>query len=412
MEEVFSTRQPIFDRCKNVSGYELLFRSGFEDYYNCLDIDRDSLDLMAFVNFGELADGKKGLAMFTRNLLIRDLPAALPREMMLVGIPSDIVVDAEVVGACKRLRQAQYELVLDDFTIDDLGSPIVPLVNIVRVDFSATSDQSARDIQQGLQAHDITALAKKVDTTEQFDWALEAGYGYFQGNFFIKPVIKDSNELAGNELSYARLLAEVNRPELSVQDIAGIIRSDPLMTYHLLKFINSAWFGIRCVVNSVQHALVLLGPRETRRWASLLVIRNLGQGKPQELLLRSLTRAKVAETIAPLVNMRQHTPELFLAGLFSSIDAMMDRPMDALLADLPVDEKVKQALLGEPGQFRNVLDLILCYEEGNWDFLAEAAGQLGLAEQALPGPFQQAIKWANKTLGIMDETEVTQTQTA
>ena len=403
--EVFSTRHPIFDRSKNVYGYELIFRSGFEDYYNSLGIDRASLDLMAFVNFGELSDGKKGLAKFTRNLLLRDLPAAMPHDMMLVGIPADIGVDQDVIDACKRLREAEYELVLDDFDADGLDSPIVPLVNVVRVDFAATSDQSAKDILQVLEAHGIAALAKKVDTTEQFDRAIEAGYRYLQGSFFSKPVITDEGELVGNELSYARLLAEVNRPELSVQDIAAIIRGDPLMAYHLLKFTNSAWFGIRCVVNSVQHALVLLGPRETRRWASMLVIRNLGQGKPQELLLRSLTRAKVAELIAPLVNMRQHTPELFLMGLFSFLDAMMDRPMDALLADLPVDKRIKQALLGKPGAFRGVLDLILCYEEGNWDFLAEAAGGLGLQEQALPNPFKQAIKWANKTLGLMEEPE-------
>ncbi len=410
--EVFSTRQPIFDRCKDVYGYELLFRSGFEDYFSSLGIDHASLDLMAFVNFGELSDGKKGLVTFSRNLLIRDLPAALPRDMMLVGIPADIVVDQDVISACKRLREANYELALDDFDADGLDSPIVPLVNIVRVDFADTPDQQAQEIRRGLEAHGITVLAKKVDTIEQFDQALEAGYGYFQGSFFSKPVISGANELAGNELSYARLLAEVNRPELSVQDIAAIISSDPLMTYHLLKFINSAWFGIRCVVNTVQHALVLLGPRETRRWASMLVIRNLGQGKPQELLLRSLTRAKLAEMIAPLVNMRQHTPELFLMGLFSSIDAMMDRPMDALLKDLPIDEKIKQALLGEPGEFRNALDLILCYEEGNWDFLADAAGRLGLEEQALPGQFKQAIKWANKTLGVMEETESSTAQIA
>ena len=233
MEEVFSTRQPIFDRTKNVYGYELLFRSGFEDYYNSLDVDRASLDLMAFVNFGELADGKKALATFTSNLLLRDLPAALPRDMMLVGIPADIIVDQEVIGACKRLREANYELALDDFGAEGLDSPIVPLVNIVRIDFAATSDQAAREVCRELQAHGIMALAKKVDTTEQFDRAVEAGYGYFQGSFFSKPIILDSNEQAGNELSYARLLAEVNRPELSVRDIAAIIRGDPLMTYQV-----------------------------------------------------------------------------------------------------------------------------------------------------------------------------------
>ncbi|MCX7429328.1 MAG: HDOD domain-containing protein, partial [Planctomycetia bacterium] len=298
--DVFSTRQPIFDRDKKVYGYELLFRRGFEDYYNCLGAQHDSQDLMALVNFGELADGKKGLATFTRNLLLRDLPAVLPKEMVLVGIPADVGVDQDVIGACERLAAAEYELVLDDLPADGLDSPLVALAGIVRVDFSGTQPEQGREICRRLAQRDIVALAKKVDDTDQFDRALEAGFGYFQGSFFTKPVISGSGELAGNELSYARLLCEVNRPELSLGDLAAIIRSDPLMTYHLLKFINSAWFGVRCVVNSVQHALVLIGPKETRRWASMLVVRNLGQEKPAELLLRSLIRAKVAEKIAPL----------------------------------------------------------------------------------------------------------------
>jgi EAL and modified HD-GYP domain-containing signal transduction protein len=410
--EVFSTRQPIFDRDKKVYGYELLFRRGFEDYYNSLGVQHDSLDLMAFVNFGELADGKKGLATFTRSLLLQDLPTVLPKEAVLVGIPVDVGADQEVVGACERLASAEYELVLDDLPADGLDGPLVALASIVRVDFGKTPPEQGRETCRRLEQRGIVALAKKVDSTDQFDRALDAGFGYFQGSFFAKPVISDSNELAGNELSYARLLCEVNRPELSLEDLASIIRGDPLMTYHLLKFINSAWFGVRCVVNSILHALVLIGPKETRRWASMLVIRNLGQGKPPELLLRSLTRAKVAEMIAPLAQMRQHTPELFLLGLFSSIDAMLDRPLEDLLKNLPIDEKIKAALLGQAGPFRNVLDLILCYEEGDWDNLTSCAQRLRIDEQTLPPQFTQAVKWAGKTLGLLEETEGAMARTA
>jgi EAL and modified HD-GYP domain-containing signal transduction protein len=410
--EVFSTRQPIFDRDKKVYGYELLFRRGFEDYYNSLGARHDSLDLMAFVNFGELVDGKKGLATFTRSLLLRDLPAVLPKEMVLVGVPADIGVDQEVIGACERLASAEYELVLDDLPAEGLDSPLVSLASVIRVDFAKTPPEQGREICRRLGQRGIVALAKKVDDTSQFDRALDAGFGYFQGNFFAKPVIGESGELAGNELLYAQLLCQVNLPELSLEELASIIRGDPLMTYHLLKFINSAWFGLRCVVNSVQHALVLIGPKETRRWASMLVIRNLGQGKPPELLRRSLIRAKAAEMIAPLVNMRQHTPELFLLGLFSSIDAMLNLPLEELLKNLPIDEKIKAALLGQAGPFRNVLDLILCYEEGDWDNLTSCAQRLRIDEQTLPPQFTQAVKWAGNTLGLLEETGDAKARTA
>ena len=410
--EVFSTRQPIFDRDKNVYGYELLFRSGFEQYYDCLGAERDSMDLMALVNFEELSDGKKGLATFTRNLLLRDMPAVLPKDMMLVGIPADIVVDGEVVAACEQLASQGYELVLNDIGPDGLESPIVPLAGIVRMDFGAGSPSDYADICSRLGERGVSVLAKGVDSVDQFGRAVEAGFTYFQGNFFSRPTGLANGELAGNELSHARLLCEVNRPEISLEELDTIIRSDPLMTYHLLQFINSAWFGVRCVVNTIRHALVLLGPKEVRRWASMLVVQSMGQGKPPELMLRSLTRAKVAESLAPLADMRPSTPELFLAGLFSLLDAILDRPMDELLNNLPVDEKVTTALLGGQGPFRDVLDLILCYEAGQWDSLAAAAERLHVDEHALPALFNQAIKWANQTLGLFDQADSPETVSA
>lgn len=409
--EVFSTRQPIFDRDKKVYGYELLFRSGFEQYYDNLGIERDSLDLMAIVNFGELSDGKRGLATFTRGLLLRDMPAVLPKDMMLVGVPADIVVDHEVVNACERLAKEGYDLVLDDLGPSGLDSPIVPMSRIVRAEFDPQNPTLAAQICRQLGHRGVAALAQNVDTVEQFNLAVQAGFTYFQGEFFHRPTGTVEGELAGNELMHARLLVEVNRPELSLEDLDTIIRSDPLMTYHLLKFINSAWFGVRCVVNTVRHALVLLGPKETRRWASMLVVRRMAEGKPSELLLRSLTRAKAAEEIAPLAGLRSSTPELFLTGLFSLLDGLLDRPMEQLLENLPVDEKITQALLGKPCSFRDVLDLIVCYEAGWWDNLTSTAAKLDIEEHSLPPLFMRSIKWANQTLGLLAGTGTETAQT-
>ncbi len=397
--EVFVARQPIFDAQKDVYAYELLFRSGFEEYYDSLGSQKASADLMAFVNFGELTDGKRGFAAFTRHLLLQKFPSVLPSDLLTVGVPVGIGIDNEVVANCRRLKEAGYVLVMDDFTLEHKDSPLVGLVDVVRVDFQSLTAEQRTQLGSGLLGERVKLLGNHVETADDFAAAHDAGFHLFQGGFLCKPASNGEADIPGNKLAYLRLLNEVNRSDLALDDLEGIIKHDVTLTYRLLKFMNSAWFGIRYEVNSVRHALVLLGPKEIRKWASMLMLQNLSDDKPQELLLISLARAKAAEQIAPLVNLRKNVPELFLMGMFSVLDALLDRPMPILLEELPVDQTVKAALLGVAGPFKNVYDLILSYEKGDWKEFSRAAAALNLDERAVPELVQKSIKWANEAIG-------------
>lgn len=396
--EVFVARQPIFDRQKDVFAYELLFRSGFENYYDSLGSRKASADLMAFVNFGELTDGKRGFATFTRSLLRKEFPSVLPSDLLTVCVPVGIVTDDEVITICRKLKEQGFVLVLDDFTLQHRQSPLVGLADIVRLDFQALSPAEGQELRRQMPPT-VKLQAQKVDTGGAFTQAFDLGFAYFQGSFLCKPAGNNEADIPGNKLAYLRLLNEVNRSDLLLDDLESIIKLDVTLTYRLLRFMNSAWFGIRYEVNSVRHALVLLGPKEIRKWASMLVLRNLSDDKPQELLLLSLVRAKVAEQMAPLINLRKNIPELFLMGMFSALDALLDRPMPVLLEELPLDQSVKAALLGVPGPFRNIYEAILGYESGDWKAFSRAAAALNLSEKAVPELFQQSIKWANQAIG-------------
>ena len=406
MEEVFVARKPVFDGRKEVYGYALLFRAGFEDYYGRLDVydvvdDKAKVDLMAFVNFGELTDGKRGFVTFDRSLLLRDFPSLLPSNMMTVGLPPGLMADDEVVARCKGLKASGSVLALDDFTLQRRDDPLLELVDLVKVDFRKTAEEDRRKICQTMAQEGVMALAMNIETADEFTRALEWGYAYFEGDFFSKPDVKPDKEIAANKLIYLQVLNEVNRPDLSFDELEALIKQDVSMTYKLLQFMNSVWFGLRYEVHSIKHALVLLGPKEVKKWASLLAIGHTGADKPRELLLRSLTRAKVGEQLAPLVAMPGSASELFLMGMFSVIDALMDRPIAELLEDLPLNEEVKATLLGESSRFRVVYDLILAYEEGQWDLFSSYAGSLDLDESVIPELFRNSSKWANNALEVM-----------
>ena len=397
---VFVARQPIFHRAKNVHGYELLFRSGRENRYDGTDGDACTLDVIAnsFATIGldELTAGHRGFINFTRNLLLQDVVNLLPPDQVTVEVLENINPDEEVLAACRRLKDAGYTLALDDFVLTDPNHPLLDLADIVKIDFMATPREEQKRVVDVLNGRKIKALAEKVETDEEFRRAEADGYTYFQGYFFAKPSICEGKDVSANKLARLRLLEQMNRPEISVDETEGIIKQDVALTYKLLRFINSAWFGLRHKISSIRHALVWLGPKEVRKWFALISLRDMGTDKPNELFLRAMTRAKMAEGVAPIAGMQEAAPELFLMGMFSFMDAVLDMPMSEVLTKLPLDDQIKTALLGGSCSYRWVYDLIAAYERGNWEAFSGHAGQLKLDEDLVPPVFNESIKWANQ----------------
>ena len=402
---VFVARQPIFHRAKNVHGYELLFRSGRENQYDGTDGDAATLDVIAnsFTTIGldELTAGQRGFVNFTRNLLLQDVANLLPPDQITVEVLENIEPDEEVTAACRRLKDAGYTLALDDFVLTDVNHPLLDLADIVKIDFMATPPEEQKRVAGVLNDRKIKALAEKVETDEEFQRAEADGYTYFQGYFFAKPTMHEGKDVPSNKLARLRLLEQMNRPEISVDETEQIIKQDVALTYKLLRFINSAWFGLRHKVASIRHALVWLGPKEVRKWFALISLRDMGTDKPNELFYRAMTRAKMGEGIAPASGMHKHASELFLMGMFSMMDAVLDTPMSEVLTKLPLDDQVKTALLGGSCPFRWVHDLIAAYERGEWEKFSNHAGQLNVDESVVPPIFNESIKWANQACVAM-----------
>jgi len=404
---VFVARQPIFHRAKNVHGYELLFRSGRENRYDGKDGDASTRDVIAasFVDIGldELTGGQRGFVNFTRNLLLEDVADLLPPDLVTVEILESVDPDDDIIRACARLKDAGYTLALDDFVMADIEHPLLDLADIVKVDFAATSAEDRKRLADFLRSRRIKPLAEKVETEEDFQQADADGYHYFQGYFFSKPIMHEGKSIAGNKLAYLRVLEQVNRPEMSLDQIEKVIKQDIPLTYKLLRFMNSVWFGLRYKVSSIKRALVMLGPKEIRKWFALISLREMGTDKPNELFLHGMIRAKMCEGVAPLSGMTKHASELFLMGMFSVMDALLDAPMADVLGKLPLDENVKSALLGQDSPFRPVHDLVTTYEMGQWDRFSDNATRLKVDLAAVPPIFGESLKWANQAFASVNQ---------
>ncbi len=398
--EVFVARQPIFDKKLEVWAYELLFRSGLDNFYENLDGDQASSRVISnsflLIGMDELTEGKMAFINFTRNLLVGEFISALPKELVAVEILENVEPDEEVIAACKSLKQLGYLLVLDDFVFEDKFQPLIELADIIKVELINLEVEEIKSLVQEFISRGVKFLAEKVETREEFDRALEMGYSYFQGYFFSKPVIVSGQDIPSSKLNYLQILQEIHRPELEFDHLDDIVKREVSLSYKLLKLTNSAAFGFRNKVNSIRHALIILGKDEIKKWVSIIALSAMGDDKPAELVMNSLIRARFCELMAPGLRMKEQSSDLFLMGMFSLIDALVDRPISEILEELPISEDIKVALLGGENRFGDVYESVLAYERGDWDRFSECATKLKSDETEAPELYLESVDWAKQ----------------
>lgn len=403
----FVARQPIFDREKNVIGYELLFRTGFDNFFD-INSDQDHATsktlLDSFILFGmkELTGGKRGFINFTQKMLLRDIPFSFPRDFLVVELLETVQPIPEIISACEKLKYDGYLLALDDFHFHIDFEPLFPYLDIIKVDFIETPAEERGRIIQRIsdnikdETNKIKFLAEKVETIEDFNHAMELGYTYFQGYFFSRPRIMITRDIPSVKANLLRLLHKIHNPGITVKELERIIKRDVSLSYKLIRFINSASFGLPVEVRSIMHALNLLGLYELRRWVSLLALSQLSDDQPEELMTSSIVRARFCEVLAQHIGMKDQSAEFFLMGLFSLIDTFVERPMSTILDEMPLSNEVKFALLERDNSiFSKILRFVKAYERGDWDIIFKLTGPIGLNEEAIPGLYFATILWAN-----------------
>jgi len=395
----FVARQPILDLEHNIYGYELLFRSGLQNYFDFPDQDEAANRLIAnsFLLFGveELTGGAKAFVNFTHETLTKDFGTVLPPQFTVIEILETVAAAPETRQACERLKKLGFTLALDDFVYRPELEPLLNLADIIKVDVLATTAAQQLEMAQKLLPRGKILLAEKVETQEVFERTKAMGYTLFQGYFFCRPVILTRKDIPTFKMHYLRLLQQVHDPEMDFQNLARTIRNEISISYKLLKYINSAAFALRHKVGSIEQALALLGEKDIKTWVSLLTLTGMAEDKPSELVVCSLIRARACELLAPLMHLEDRRSELFLMGLFSLLDAILDRPLEEVLAEIPMAQDVRTALLGVSGKLREYLDLVVALERGDWKNLMRICTDLKLAEASIPSLYIGAMRWAD-----------------
>ena len=396
----FVARQPIFDRAQNVFGYEILFRNGVEDFFNA-DPElaaRSTLDSSLLYGINQLCDNRRAFVNCTREVLFKDLITLLPPSQTVAEILETVEPEDRVIAACKRLKAAGYLIALDDFGLNDPRLPLCEFADTIKVDIRATKLEERAGMMRRFGSPKCTMLAEKLETPHEFHQAREMGFTYFQGYFFCRPEIVVGREVPASRLHYVRLLEMVSRREMDMRELERMLKQEASISYRLLRYLNSPVFGFALEIKSIRHAMAVLGEREMRRWVRLVVTVGAAEQTCSELVLMGLARARFCELLS---NRLQTNTDLFLMGLLSMMDAILEVSMEVLLEQLPVEHETKSALLGQKSTLRPLYQLMLAQESGEWSQSSALAKQLKLSDEEVASTWWQALQWAQEaTSGV------------
>ncbi len=396
MYEKFIARQPIFDDKLKLFAYELLFRPSEENVFQSRPEASSSIivDSVTIFDLQTLLGHAKAFINLDEAALQRGAARLLPPERVVIELLETIVPSPEVVQHCRDLCASGYLLALDDFVDHPKWEPLLRLAKFIKVDFRISDADARRALSQRYRALGIQMIAEKVETQDELEEARSLGYTFFQGFFFCKPAMVSTRDIPGNKLNCVRLLQAVSSPEFPLDEVENLLKQDPALVYKLLRYLNSPLLGLR-EIRSVRHAMTLLGEIEFRRWVSIVAIVAMAADKPPELIRTALTRAFFCEEISHTMGMDPESSNLFLMGLLSVTDAILDRPIAEILGTLPVSSEVRTALCGGANRFRDVYDTLLAYERADWDSLTSTATRIGSVEATIPDCYQSAATRAN-----------------
>jgi c-di-GMP-related signal transduction protein len=407
--EVFVARQPVFDRQRRIYGYELLYRSnaeqdGFDGTEATSATQQVISNSLLTMGLEKIICGKKAFLNFNERLLRGGSHLSLPREDTVIEILESVEPTEDLVALCRGIQEQGYTLALDDFVYSPKFEPLTELAQFIKVDMRSTTRDEQVRLLTTYRPRGIALLAEKVETHEEFEWARAAGYDYFQGYFFARPSVIRAHQLPTSKLNCLRLLSEMQKSDLNFKELENLIRVDVALTYKLMRYVNSAMFGRHDEIESIKHALVVVGTDKIRHWVALATLSILATDKPGELVTLSIVRARFCELLVKELG-RKRRDEAFLMGMFSLLDALLDCPLPDALKSVSLRPEITQSILGTAtngSPLAKAYRLAMRYEVGDWDAVEKLALEWGQPAGTVETAYIEATGWANGVLHALN----------
>jgi c-di-GMP-related signal transduction protein len=393
----FLGRQAILDQKMFLYGYELLFRDGPENSFRGESENATNQIIDSCLSMIACSTNKKFFINCTYDALVSMRVQLLPSRTVVLELLESVKPDAELLRACEELKRLGFCLALDDFSPDESRLALAGFADYVKVDFRASDPAARQKIYEIFRDRKVTFVAEKVETLTELRTAQAEGHTLFQGYFHSRPEVIAETEITPSKSAYLQLIVALSQSPLDMKRIEHLVLMEPALCYRLLRLANSAFYGSRYRVSTIQAALNAIGEDAFRKLFTVVLATKLSHSKVDLDAERALERAYFCESLATILN--ENPAELYMLGMLSVMDRMLNIPMARLVELIPISHRVQEALLGSKEGIGRVLELCRYQEQGG------DGQELVLHDAFVPNSaayYLEALLAAGKTLHILE----------
>jgi c-di-GMP phosphodiesterase len=389
--------QPVYTRNLDVAAFELLL----EDSVDKSSVDTNDLCNLVLDTYGSIYQNGKinVIPVFleiSESILLGTDAIEIPSKQYILEITPKTKPTPEIIHTLRTLSSKGYRIALSDYQDDPVAlKPLLDVVHIVKLDITKLTPETIQAYATEMKTLGLDLLVEGLVSQTQFRRCLEIGFHFFSGDFLQKPKKGNSKPIGNNKLLLLELLAEIQNPESDVARLESIASRDPNLAYKLLRIINSAAFGFNREIDTLGHAINILGMEQLGRWVTLFLLEG-NASQTQDLMRNMLVCGRMCEILAELTD-RDKIASHFIAGLLSQLDILMEIPMDDLMNQVPLNQEIKDALLNRDGSIGEILTEAEHYEKGQFLELS------GIVEKHFyEVVYRHSTEWAKKIMAAMN----------
>lgn len=406
MEGFFLGRQPILDRNQNLVAFELLFRQ--EEYDEKASIINDlsasaNVIINAYCQLGiqNVLGKQRGFINADPELVMSDIISLLPSKHVVLELKETVAVTADFMRRCSELKQKGYQFALDSVVaMNEKVEQLLPLVSVVKVNVLELEKNELSKLVTELNRWPVLLLALKVETREQESNCMQLGFQMFQGFYFAKPEVLSVKRADPGKLSLLKLLTLV-MGDGDIEEIEKEFKHQPGLSYNLMRMVNSVASGLPQKINSIKHAIMIMGRKQLQRWVQLLLYTadQSNENMSNALMQTAAARGKLMELIATAERPhdKNHQERAFMVGILSLLNVLLGIEMQQIVDKLGIPDDMSQALLNREGRLGQELKLVEANERGQVAVIQLILVELGfLSLSELADIEMQAIGWTNR----------------
>jgi c-di-GMP phosphodiesterase len=399
-DQTFIGRQPIVNLEKQIIGYELFFRHSADaktavfddDFMACVSVLVNTIGQM---DVKWLLDNKPAFINVDEKMLMSDFLELMSPQQTVLELLRDIEPNEGFVERCKQLKKLGYRIALDNPHLNSAPHFLLPYANFVKIDIQTVSLAELEMLFTNVNGPSL--IVEKVETEEQFEACKNIGFSMFQGYYFYRPETLTANVINASFGSVVNILNLVNQ-NADNKAIEDGFKRDAVLLFKLLRYINSVNYGLSCEVQSINHALTILGRNQLYQWLKLLTVTAGKHATPELMMKVSIARGRLIELLGESYFEEKDFDNLFMVGVFSFLDAILEMPIDEVLDRVQLPESVTDALLTREGLYGPFLQLAEACEDADSERIIELAELLQIDSAKVSEYHKSAQAWA-ETLG-------------